>query len=103
AMGIDGGLVAYVLLQPQEGWKFLKASLGDPKNEFTYRWAALKAVRFLYTPRPDALAGQESAKVEQARKELAAGVLPLLGFRDVADMAIDDLRLWRRRRPAAPL
>ncbi len=83
--GVDGMLVAYILLQPKEGWAYLRDQvLNVPKEEFQLRYAGLRAVRFFWETRPDVI----------ARKDLEAGVCLLLDQTDVADFAIEDLRKW---------
>jgi hypothetical protein len=81
--GVDGMLAGYVMLQPKEGWAYLRAILKDPKKEFMLRYAGLRAVRFLWTSRPDLV----------AEKDLEAAVVDLIDQSDIADLAIEDLRL----------
>jgi hypothetical protein len=82
--GIDGILAGYMMLKPREGWNYICAILKDPAKEFMLRYAALRAVRFFWDMRGDLV----------PRKELAAGVVPLLDQSDIADLAIEDLRKW---------
>ena len=83
--GVDGMLAGYVMLQPKEGWAYIQAILKDPKKEFMVRYAALRAVRFLWNSRPDLV----------LEKELEKGVSALLDQSDIADLAIEDLRLHK--------
>jgi hypothetical protein len=83
--GIDGVLAAYTLLKPKEGWKYLQESLKNTKEEFTFRYAALRAVRFLYEYRSDVV----------NKSELETAVCALLDQEDIADLAIEDLRKWQ--------
>jgi hypothetical protein len=84
ATGIDGVLAAYVMLEPKEGWKYLQKVLTDAREEFSSRYAALRAVRFLHEYRPDLI----------SQKELVEGVCKLLDQEELADLAIEDLRKW---------
>jgi hypothetical protein len=83
--GIDGILAAYTMLEPKEGWKYLQGALQNTKEEFMFRYAALRAVRFLHDYRSDVV----------GKKELIAAVASLLKQEDIADLAIEDLRKWK--------
>jgi hypothetical protein len=80
--GVDGMLAGYVMLKPKEGWTYSLDILKDDKKEFMVRYAALRAVRFLWDSRPDLV----------RMKDLKEGVACLLDQSDIADLAIDDLR-----------
>lgn len=80
--GVDGMLAGYVMLKPKEGWAYTCDLLKDSKKEFTVRYAALRAVRFLWDSRPDLV----------SQKDLKEGMGFLLDQSDIADLAIDDLR-----------
>jgi hypothetical protein len=82
--GVDGILASYVMLEPREGWAYLRDLLKDEKKEFLLRYAGLRASRFLWDYRPDLV----------SHKEVEDGVAALLNQGDVADLAIDDLRKW---------
>jgi hypothetical protein len=82
--GVDGMFAAYVLLKPKDGWKYLQEALKDTKEEFLFRYAALKAVRFL-----------RDYRTEVPKAELESAVCNLLTQEDVADLAIEDLRKWQ--------
>ena len=84
--GVDGILAGYMMLKPKEGWEYTRGILKDSRKEFMFRYAALRAVRFLWDYRPDLV----------ARKDLAEGVAQLLDQNDIADLAIEDLRKWQR-------
>jgi hypothetical protein len=84
--GVDGVLAGYTMLQPKEGWAFIRGLLKDPSKEFMLRYAALRAVRFFWDSRPDVV----------DKKELSEGVCLLLPQSDIADLAIEDLRKWGR-------
>jgi hypothetical protein len=80
--GVDGMLAAYVMLKPKEGWDYTFGILEDAKKEFMVRYAALRAVRFLWDSRPDLV----------SQKQLKEGMSALLEQSDIADLAVDDLR-----------
>lgn len=80
--GVDGMLAGYIMLKPKEGWAYTCDILKDGKKEFMVRYAALRAVRFLWDSRPDLI----------GKKELKKGMSVLLEQSDIADLVIDDLR-----------
>ena len=82
--GVDGVLAGYTMINPREGWEYTKSLMKDPKREFLMRYAALRAARFLHDYRPDLV----------DKKELAEGVAELLDQKDIADLAVEDLRKW---------
>jgi hypothetical protein len=82
--GVDGLLAGYIMLEPKEGWKYLRNILADARTEFMLRHAALRSVRFLWDYRPDLV----------SKKEMVEGAALLLGQKDIADLAVDDLRKW---------
>jgi hypothetical protein len=84
--GIDGMLAASIMLQPKEGWLFLLDKLKDTKQEFMFRYACLRTLRFLWDQRPDLV----------SKKEIVAGVAEVLRQPDMADFAVEDLRRWQR-------
>jgi hypothetical protein len=84
--GIDGIIAGYVMLDPKGGWDYTRALLKDSSKEFLQRYAALRAVRFLWESRPDLV----------SKNDLVEGVTCLLGQSDIADLAIEDLRKWGR-------
>lgn len=83
--GVDGILAGYTMLKPKEGWAYLQSVLKNRKEEFMFRYAALRAVRFLYDYRSDVM----------DKKQLIDGVCLLLDQEDIADLAIEDLRKWQ--------
>jgi hypothetical protein len=82
--GVDGVLAGYTMIDPKLGWDYVKDVMRDPNREFLMRYAALRAARFFHDYRPDL--------VNPA--ELPKGVAPLLGQKDIADLAVEDLRKW---------
>jgi hypothetical protein len=83
--GVDGLLAGYTMLKPKEGWAYIRDILKNSKKEFMLRYAALRAIRFLWNSRPDLV----------PEKDLVEGVTILLEQGDMADLAIEDLRLHR--------
>ncbi len=84
--GIDGMLAAYIMLQPKEGWKYVQDMLKNDKQDFMFRYACLRTVRFLWDQRPDLV----------PQKELVGGMGLVLDQADMADFGIEDLRRWHR-------
>ncbi len=82
--GVDGILAGYVMLRPQEGWDYVHGVLKDSRKDFTFRYAALRTVRFLWDSRPDLV----------PREKLREGIMELVDQADVADLVIEDLRKW---------
>lgn len=80
--GLDGILASIVMIQPKEGWEYVRGIMKDGERPFTRRYAGLRAVRFLYDLRPDLV----------DKKKLLEGVSDLLAQPDIADLAIEDLR-----------
>src|SRR5205807_9822979 len=62
--GVDGILASYVMLQPKEGWKYLRGILKDSKQDFMMRYAALRSVRFFVDYRADVIGGEVSVEVD---------------------------------------
>jgi hypothetical protein len=83
--GLDGMLVGYVMIEPKEGWAFVQDLISTPDRDFNTRYACLRAVRFLWSQRPDLV-----TKADRVKAVVAATRTP-----DLADFAIDDLRKWR--------
>jgi hypothetical protein len=85
--GLDGMMVGYVMIQPKEGWKYLETDvITNAKADFQTRYAALRAMRFLWTQRPDLV----------NKQALVGGMLKAAEFPDIADFAVDDLRKWQQ-------
>ncbi|HVS38022.1 MAG TPA: hypothetical protein VMS17_20850 [Gemmataceae bacterium] len=83
--GVDGVLAGYTMIDPKEGWAYIRGVMGDSSKEFLLRYAALRAARFLHDYRPELVKA----------KDLCDGVSQLLKQNDIADLAIDDLRKWK--------
>jgi len=84
ASGVDGILAGIIQLQPKEGWTYLLGILKDAHRDFLLRYAALRAARFFHDFRPDVI----------PPADVTSGVVTLLGQKDIADLAIEDLRKW---------
>jgi hypothetical protein len=84
--GLDRVLLGYLMLQPKEGWEFIQGLLSDARGDFLERYAALRAVRFLWETRPDLV----------PRHQLFDAVCTLLDQSDIADLVVEDLRKWGR-------
>jgi len=83
--GLDGMMVGYVMIEPKRGWSYLEQDvILNPKTDFQTRYAALRAMRFLWSQRPDLV----------EKKALGHGMLEAADYPDVADFAIEDLRKW---------
>jgi hypothetical protein len=82
--GADGIMAGYILLDPKEGWEYLRSLLKDERKEFTQRYAGLRTARFFHDSRPDVISNDDVVK--------AASLL--LDQGDIADLAIEDLRKW---------
>src|SRR5262249_1075139 len=89
--GLDGMLAAYTMLKPQDGWAYLKKIMGDEKEDFLLRYAALRTVRFFWDNPTDVM---ENKKLD--RKDFVEGLCLLMDQHDIADFAIEDLRKWQR-------
>jgi hypothetical protein len=82
--GVDGVLAGYTMINPKEGWDYTKGLMSDPSKEFLMRYAGLRAARFFHDFRPDLV----------TKKDLTDGVALLLTQKDIADLAVEDLRKW---------
>jgi hypothetical protein len=84
--GVDGMLAGYTMLKPKEGWTYIHDILKDPSKDFMRRYAALQSARFFWDSRPDVV----------DKKDIAETVTQLLDQSDICDLAIEDLRKWKR-------
>jgi hypothetical protein len=83
--GLDGMMAGYVLLQPKEGFACLEEALTNDQEEFHFRYAALRTLRFFWEFRPDVLSKEKVIKAFSVAAE----------HTDIADFAIEDLRTWK--------
>jgi hypothetical protein len=84
--GIDGLLAGYVMLDPKEGWKYVREVLKDSSKDFLLRYAALRTARFFWDYRTDVI----------VKNDIVSAVSALMEQNDIADLAIEDLRKWHR-------
>jgi hypothetical protein len=82
--GVDGILAGYFMLDPKPGMALVEGIMKDAQADFMYRYAALRAARFLW----------DAENKPEAHAKLAASVENLLPQADIADLAIEDLRKW---------
>lgn len=83
--GLDGVVAGYVLLDPKAGWDYLLGIVGDPKKDFSVRYAGLRTVRFFWESRPDII----------PNKQVLDAMKVLMEQPDLADLPIEDLRKWK--------
>src|SRR5262249_25611138 len=84
--GLDGVVAGYVMLDEKAGWDYLLSIVGDPKKDFSVRYAGLRTVRFFWESRPDLVPG----------KQVLAAMQLLMDQADLADLPIEDLRKWKQ-------
>jgi hypothetical protein len=84
--GLDGVLTGLTLLRPEEGLKAIDQILSNEKEEFTRRYAALRAVRYLW----------DNSAPGVKQEALLASAAKLLKQADIADLVIEDFRKWHR-------
>jgi hypothetical protein len=80
----DGILSGLLHRKPIEGWKQVLQGLADGRTNLPLRLAMIRAVRVLYTWKPEA---NKENTLKAARAVLAQG--------ELADLAIEDLRRWQ--------
>jgi hypothetical protein len=81
---LEGLLIGYTLLRPQNGWACILQTMGDANEDFVARYQAMRAARFFREVRP--------SLVDQ--NDWIAGFSVLLQQSDIADLAIESLRHW---------
>jgi hypothetical protein len=82
----DGALSGYIQLRPKEGWQLALDILGDDRQMFMVRYAALRSLKFQY-----------SAKPEDNKTNMLKGLGSLVPQGDIADLAIRtlyEMKLW---------
>jgi hypothetical protein len=82
---IEGILAGYITMKPQEGWSMALDILKNEKNSLLLRYATLRTMRFFH-----------NAKAEQFTPQILQGMGLALNQYDIADVAIQDLRKWKR-------
>lgn len=78
-------LAGYVMLDKKAGWDYLLGVVGNPKKDFSERYAGLRTVRYFWENRPDLI---PKAQALDAMKVL-------MDQADLADLPIEDLRKWQ--------
>ena len=81
----EGILAGYITLRPNDGWALAEQLIADPKTEFLVRYAVMRSLRFFYNARP-----------EETGPQVMRGWALALKQADVADVAINDLRKFKR-------
>ena len=81
----EGIMAGYITMRPKEGWTFTQDVLKNEKNSFLLRYAALRTMRFFYNAKPE----------ENAANVLQGEALAIV-HADISDIAIQDLRQWKR-------
>jgi hypothetical protein len=85
AKAYEGILAGYITMRPDEGWTYTHELLKNDKTSFLLRYASLRTMRFYY-----------NAKPEEYGKHVMHGLGLAIQRADVADIAISDLRNWKR-------
>ncbi len=80
----DGLLAGYMQKKPTEGWALLNATLADGRKPLLLRLAVLRALRFYNGSQP-----------KETRPHLIKVMKTLIDQGELADLAIEDLRLWQ--------
>ena len=88
--GVDGLMGGYCVLEPQRGPEYVLGALVDPDNDFNFRYAALRTVRFLLDEMPQLDRARLFSKMSEA-----------VEIPDIADLIIDELRKNRQWTPLA--
>jgi hypothetical protein len=70
--------------KPKEGWELLQKTLADGRKPLLLRLALLRTLRFYHGAHP-----------REARPHLVSVMKALLDQGELADLAIEDLRLWQ--------
>jgi hypothetical protein len=81
---LEGLLAGYITLRPDDGWRITHAIVGNEKEPFLRRFAAIRTLRFFHNSKP-----------EQTREQVLRGLALMLPQGEMADMAINDLRAWK--------
>lgn len=81
----EGMLAGYIAMRPDAGWALARENLKNDKQSFLVRYATLRTLRFCYNARP-----------EEAGPRVMEALSLALGQPEIADIAIEDLRKWKR-------
>ncbi len=83
---VASALAGYTLLEPEAGWRSIMNLARQKDESFLQRYAALQAMRWLGANRKDLV----------DEKKCVQGIALFLGVPDMADFAIEDLRIMTR-------
>ncbi|QEL19395.1 hypothetical protein [Limnoglobus roseus] len=83
ASNLGGLLTGLILLNPEQGWKLAGDLLASPTRPFSDKLNVISAIRFFQATRP-----------KESKDHIVACLRALIANRDLADLAIDDLRRW---------
>ena len=83
---LEGLHFGYVLLDPKNGWDLLVQTTLQKDQSFTIRYHAYRTLRRIGEDRPDLFGA----------KQCAAAIARILDHSDMADLAVETLRLWKR-------
>jgi hypothetical protein len=81
----EGILAGFITMRPQEGWACATDILKNSKSSLLMRYATLRTFRFFY-----------NSKMEQYVPHVLTGMGLAVQQDDLADIAIGDLRKWKR-------
>lgn len=81
---MDGVMAGYISLRPKDGWQKLAAVLGDAKQPFATRFAAVRTVRMLQGCHGSAI-----------KPDVLAAYRNVIRDGDLADLCVEDLRRWQ--------
>ncbi|MBI3411525.1 MAG: hypothetical protein HY040_24620 [Planctomycetes bacterium] len=82
----EKALIGAVLLSPKkDGWQLLCDMLHDRERDFSNRYNAILAIRYLFPEPPEGL----------TKKDIAIAMDKGLEQADIADFLVEDLRRWR--------
>jgi len=91
--GLHGLMAAYVMLEPQKGWAFVKDTVTANDKPFLVRYAGLQTLRFLRESRPDLINAKDEA---DGKNQIVKAVATILAVPDMSDFAVEDLRKWKQ-------
>ncbi|MSQ93573.1 MAG: hypothetical protein EXR98_03345 [Gemmataceae bacterium] len=81
----QGILAGYITMRPDEGWAIAREMLKSDKPSFLLRYMTMRTMRFYY-----------NAKPEETGPRVLEALSLAIGQADMADLAIEDLRKWKR-------
>ena len=84
AKAADGLLAGYIHKKPAEGWALLQSTLSDGRKPLLFRLCVLRALRFYHGSQP-----------KETRPHLLKVMKALIDQGELADIAVEDLRLWQ--------